>query len=1051
MTPLLQDLRTGLDLCRAGRRDEAADIYRRLAAQAASADELELLGRLAGGLGQHADAIICLERAVSVAPDAGRLAALGEARLAARDFTGAVDSFQRAVGVDAETLSGWVGLGDALRELARWDAAAAAYGEARTRDPHAMDALVGLALALAGGGRSEEAIAAAAAALDIDGSAAAYRALAVGLLRAQRIEGAEQACLTALDRCPDYAEARATLALVRMMQGRLEEADALFSAAAEAKPTLAEAIGNHAILLVRLGRDADAKRAAARSAKLKPFLPAPFNLLGTLMRRDGQMREAVEMFEQVLRLAPDHLEARVNLADTLRLLGDPQASAEVCRAGLAMRKDEIGLLANLGAALQELEDIEGASAAYGRVLELRPGLPEVENNLARLHLSAGRHGEALLHLRRAAEARPGDSEIARNLSAALLDAAAASGADPALLAEAETAARTAVRLALASGMADRQLAHVLERRGRVAAAAEVLRAVLCAAPDNAEAWLHAGALQLRAGERARAVPYCRRAARTAPGNARAWAMFAQALHGLRLTAAGAALRTDLLEAFVQPGAEKAYLVDAAVSVVDLNPAMIRLRTAAASSEPDAAVTGLLRQAFMTALAEDRLLCALLRSTVVTDPGLEHMLTLLRRALLGVAGQDGVSVLDHPDWRPFLHALADQCLLNEYAFAETEAERAAADALGVALAGAIERKEVPLAARVALFAAYRPLARWEGASALLAHETWSGGMAALLDRHVREPLDEDARAKGMERLIPVDDAVSRAVRTQYEENPYPRWRHAGLLDAPMPVDRVVRAVLPHVALEPGPWLVAPEVLVAGCGTGRETVWVANQIAGARVLAVDLSLASLAYAQRQTEALGIASVRYAQADILGLAALGRRFDLVQSVGVLHHMADPLAGWRILTGLLQPHGIMKIGLYSARARGAVTAARDLIARRGYDATPEGIRRFRAEVWGLPADHPVAPIRHSPDFYNISACRDLLFHVQEHCTTLPEIAGWLEVLGLEFLGFQFDDPAMLRIYRTRFPEDPNATSLTLWDRFEAEHPHTFAGLYQFWVRFRH
>ena len=47
------------------------------------------------------------------------------------------------------------------------------------------------------------------------------------------------------------------------------------------------------------------------------------------------------------------------------------------------------------------------------------------------------------------------------------------------------------------------------------------------------------------------------------------------------------------------------------------------------------------------------------------------------------------------------------------------------------------------------------------------------------------------------------------------------------------------------------------------------------------------------------------------------LNKKFDIIESAGVLHHMADPVAGWRTLTNCLKPNGLMKIGLYSNLAR--------------------------------------------------------------------------------------------------------------------------------------
>jgi hypothetical protein len=74
-------------------------------------------------------------------------------------------------------------------------------------------------------------------------------------------------------------------------------------------------------------------------------------------------------------------------------------------------------------------------------------------------------------------------------------------------------------------------------------------------------------------------------------------------------------------------------------------------------------------------------------------------------------------------------------------------------------------------------------------------------------------------------------------------------------------------------------------------------------------------------------------------------------------------------------------------------------------------------------------------------------MLHVEEHRFTIPQVAAALDSLALEFLGFELDEPAVFAAYRERFPEDLQAASLARWDRFEADHPHVFAGMYQFWA----
>jgi hypothetical protein len=87
------------------------------------------------------------------------------------------------------------------------------------------------------------------------------------------------------------------------------------------------------------------------------------------------------------------------------------------------------------------------------------------------------------------------------------------------------------------------------------------------------------------------------------------------------------------------------------------------------------------------------------------------------------------------------------------------------------------------------------------------------------------------------------------------------------------------------------------------------------------------------------------------------------------------------------------------------------------------------------------------SGDFFSTSGCRDLLFHVQEHRLTIPQISGFVAENGLAFVGFDLDHLTTQR-YLTRFPNDRAMTDLASWDDFEREQPNTFAGMYQFWVQ---
>ena len=128
----------------------------------------------------------------------------------------------------------------------------------------------------------------------------------------------------------------------------------------------------------------------------------------------------------------------------------------------------------------------------------------------------------------------------------------------------------------------------------------------------------------------------------------------------------------------------------------------------------------------------------------------------------------------------------------------------------------------------------------------------------------------------------------------------------------------------------------------------------------------------------------------------------------------------------------------------------ARTLIASRGYTSTPDEIRRCREEIIALAGggDAAMARLLEFRDFYSLSECRDLIFHVQEHRFTLPRIEAALAELKLEFLGFEMPGDGALRQFQECNPEPGARRSLALWHEFETAHPDTFRGMYQLWCR---
>jgi SAM-dependent methyltransferase len=441
------------------------------------------------------------------------------------------------------------------------------------------------------------------------------------------------------------------------------------------------------------------------------------------------------------------------------------------------------------------------------------------------------------------------------------------------------------------------------------------------------------------------------------------------------------------------------------------------------------------------MANDVFISSALELTLMRGLGLETLLTHVRTALLGLVQSHGFESGRFGDGVPaLLCAIAQQCFINEYVYSQSDHEAAQVVRLRDMLVGKLAAGGDIPPLLLAAVAAYVPLHTIPGVQSLLAAD-WPGPVADLLRQQVREPFEELQDRQTIQALTLVDDAVSVAVMRQYEENPYPRWNAA-----PSNLSAATENEFSD-ANDNTQTAATADILIAGCGTGRHPIGTARVYPRARIVAADISRTSLAYALRKTREEGLSNIDYVQADILEIGAIGMSFDRIEACGVLHHLADPLAGWRALLSLLRPSGVMRVGLYSEAARRSVVEARRIIAARGYRSTLEDIRALRQSI--MRERH--APLwrdmlEKSEDFYSTSGCRDLFFNVMEHRFTIAEIADFLRAQALEFHGFEVDAATAAK-FAQRHPATGAALDLKCWADFEAAEPDTFRHMYIFSV----
>ncbi len=395
-----------------------------------------------------------------------------------------------------------------------------------------------------------------------------------------------------------------------------------------------------------------------------------------------------------------------------------------------------------------------------------------------------------------------------------------------------------------------------------------------------------------------------------------------------------------------------------------------------------------------------------RKLVVFDPEFERALGYLRRYCLE-------NVAQYADYASLAEALSCYALETEYIWPTSKDEQAL-----------LQQGNIPAALRgcyVALF--HQPDA--QALKAQLSDD--------LVQLHFTA-FEEQTKIRGTIPSALMEDRTSLDVQAQYEAFPYPRWRHfsSGIRDES--IEGFLREGMPRI-------------LIAGCGTGGEAIEMAVTFPHAHILAVDLSLTSLSYAVMKARELGIENVEFRQADILTLAEAPGSFDFIVSTGVLHHMREPQAGLAVLTKLLKPDGVMRLALYSELARQAIVEAHAVIAQEGYTADADGIRRFRQDAKALLRMNVYGDICGFVDYYYLSECRDLLFHVQEHRFTVDGLRDLLAGQALRFMRMRMPSDALVR-YLKDYPDDPMVENLDHCAAFEMQNPRTFREMYRFWVK---
>jgi SAM-dependent methyltransferase len=167
--------------------------------------------------------------------------------------------------------------------------------------------------------------------------------------------------------------------------------------------------------------------------------------------------------------------------------------------------------------------------------------------------------------------------------------------------------------------------------------------------------------------------------------------------------------------------------------------------------------------------------------------------------------------------------------------------------------------------------------------------------------VGDPLQELA-CRNCSAIVPIIDGIPRLAGDTYAASFGRQWNR---YDVMRPEEDDATFTI-KTGVSPRD-LAGKLVLDAGCGGGRYARLVGSH--GAKLIGVDLSAAVIKAAALCSHLPNVAII---QADLLDLPLADGAFDLVYSIGVLHHTPDPRRAFREIARKVKPGGCLAVWLY-------------------------------------------------------------------------------------------------------------------------------------------
>ena len=429
--------------------------------------------------------------------------------------------------------------------------------------------------------------------------------------------------------------------------------------------------------------------------------------------------------------------------------------------------------------------------------------------------------------------------------------------------------------------------------------------------------------------------------------------------------------------------------------------------------------------------------------IIANLAVENFFTELRSIILKKCANEPKKIDNNIELISLLKAISINCFMTEYSWFQNDEEIEIIEKLYKSITERLKNDNKIYICEILILSSYKLLHEFSDIKEyILKIYEKRKEIKEIVKAQIIEIDKEIEILDSIENITPIEDEISLKVQNQYEIYPYPRWSSDFQIYEDASYFHTKKNQFPLLEK-----IDVKKILVAGCGTGQHPISIAAFDKNAEIHAIDLSKKSISYGIRKAEEYGIKNIKWFQADLLELKKFNEKYDAIESCGVLHHMQNPKKGFDILTDMLNPQGIMKIGLYSRAFRDQLKPIKNFIKDNNLKKDINSIRQARKLIM---TSNIKGAYFDNYDFYSVSSFIDLFMHEQELDFNIIDLENLIKD-NFNFMGFTFPiaiKDHTYKIYDNLFSDDQNRINLRNWDILENDEKFLFRSMYNFIIQ---